>query len=202
MKKVTIILLTGLFFLAAGNIFAQKITSGSFAALKGQNTVNIQYDYSNLMVGKKTEKEYIEKGTIDRNKKKEGTGDTWAEAWETDKTSRFQPTFEKNLNGVLNAIDLIAKEDEKDAKYTLIVHVTFIEPGFQSGVGPAKSATINMEVSLVETAAPATVLGTIVYDKIPSVNMMGYDFDTGSRVESCFDRAGGNIGHVILKALK
>jgi hypothetical protein len=202
MKKLTLILLTGFFFLAAGDIFAQKITSGSFAALKGQSVVNIQYDYSNLMIGKKTEKEYIEKGTIDRNKKKEGSGDAWAESWENDKTSRLQPTFERNLNGAISAINLDAKEDATDAKYTLIVHLTFIEPGFQSGVGPAKSATINLEVNLVETANPATILGTIVYDKIPSANMMGYDFDTGSRIESCFDRAGGNIGRVIVKAAK
>jgi hypothetical protein len=201
MKKVTFILLTGIFFLAAGDIFAQKITSGTFTELKGQSVVNIQYDYTNLMVGKMAEKDYIAKGTADRNKKKEGTGDTWAEAWQNDKTSRFQPTFEKYMNLVLNTIGIKVLE-ETDPKYTLVVHVTFIEPGFQSGVGPSKAATVSFDVSLVETTVPATVLGTIIYEKAPSAHMMGYDFDTGSRLESCFERAGENIGRIIAKASK
>ena len=60
MKKVTFILLTGHFFLLAGDIFAQKINSG-ICCTERTEYVNIQYDYSNLMVGKMTEKDYIEK---------------------------------------------------------------------------------------------------------------------------------------------
>ena len=59
---------------------------------------------------------------------------------------------------------------------------------FSSGVGPSKAATVNIDVTWLKPLLLATVLGTIVYEKIPSDNMMGYDFDTGSRLESCFDR--------------
>lgn len=58
-----------------------------------------------------------------------------------------------------------------------------------------------MTLDLVETANPGSILGHIVYDKVPSVNMMGYDFDTGTRIQSCYDRAGGNIGKLICKSL-
>jgi hypothetical protein len=35
--------------------------------------------------------------------------------------------------------------------------------------------------------------------KVQSVNMMGYDFDTGARIQSCYDRAGDWMGSFLLK---
>ena len=52
MKKIAILILAGLFITTGGSIFAQKLKSGSFSALKGQTEVNLQYDYSNMAVGK------------------------------------------------------------------------------------------------------------------------------------------------------
>ncbi len=203
MKKIAFLLLTMVFMFTVGSLQAQKIKEGSLAALKGQTVVNIQYDWSKMSVGKfKSEQAYVEDGIADRNKKKPGTGDEWAVKWNSDKAERFQPMFEKELNDQLKNCGLSGTMNASDAQYTLIVITTFMEQGFQSGVGVSKPATINMVVDLVETANPGNVLAKIVYDKVPSVNMMGYDFDTGSRVMSCYDRAGGNIGKLICKNLK
>ncbi|MBE0646648.1 MAG: hypothetical protein IH596_02570 [Bacteroidales bacterium] len=202
MKRFVLILLAGMLATASGSLFAQKLKSGSLSALNGQTTVNIQYDYSQLKVGKLAQTDYIAKGITDRNKKKAGSGDTWAVAWETDKTARFQPMFEKNLNGKLDACGLKATENASDASYTLVVHINFIEPGFQSGVGMSKPALVNMVIDLVESGNPGTPIATIDYPKIQSVNMAGYDFDTGSRIQSCFDRAGDNVGKFICKTMK
>lgn len=197
------ILLVLMFGLVSGvSLFAQKLKSGSLASLKGQSVVNLKYDYSGLKVGKLAESDYLTKGTADRNKKQAGSGDTWVQAWQNDKSSRYQPMFEKNLNGKIDGCGLAAKENADDATYTLVVHVNFIEPGFQSGVGMSKPALVNMAIDLVETSNPGTVLAVIDYPKIQSVNMMGYDFDSGSRIQSCFDRAGDNLGGMICKNLK
>jgi hypothetical protein len=200
MKKLSIILLVSAFVLSAGNLFSQKLKSGDFKVLKGQTTVNLKYDYASMVVGKfKNEQDYIENATAERNKKKPGSGDEWAKKWESDKTERFQPMFEKSFNSKLSDAGITGKEGAADAKYTLIVKTVFLEQGFQSGMGVSKPAYINMEVELVETANPGAVLAAIEYDKIQSVNMMGYDYDTGERIKSCYDRAGDNIGKLIEK---
>lgn len=194
--------MVSVFILSGGQLFSQKLKSGDLNILKGQTVINLQYDYSNLAVGKyKNEADYIENGIADRNKKKEGSGDEWAKKWASDKTERFQPMFEKNLNGKLSDAGITAKEGANDAKYTLIIKTTFLEQGFQSGMGVSKPAYINMIVDLVETANPGTVLAVIDYNKIQSVSMMGYDYDTGERIKSCYDRAGDNIGKLIVKTI-
>jgi hypothetical protein len=203
MKKMIVVLFCGLLLASSGLLYGQKIKSGDFKVLQGQSTLNLQYDYSNMAVGKfKVEEEYIKDGIADRNKKKPGSGDEWAQKWASDKSERFQPMFEKNLNGEIKDCGLTGVPNAGDAKYTLIVRTTFLEQGFQSGVGPSKPAYINLVVDLVETANPGTILATIEYPKVQSANMMGYDYDTGGRIMSCYDRAGGNIGNLSCKNMK
>ena len=199
MKRLSILLFISVFLLSAGNNFAQKLKSGDLKMLKGQTTLNIQYDYSQMKVGKKNADDFVAEGIIERNKKKPGSGDEWAGKWKSDRTDRYQPTFEKNFNDKTSNAGTTIKEGASDARYTLIVKVTFFEPGFQSGVGISKPASLNMDIDVVETSAPDKVLANIEYNKIPSKNMMGYDFDTGSRVQSCFDRAGDDFGKFFLK---
>jgi hypothetical protein len=199
MKRLGLFLLISVFMFSAGDMMAQKLKSGDLKMLKGQGVLNIRYDYSQMKVGKKTADEYIAEGTADRNKKKAGSGDEWAAKWISDRTERFQPTFEKNFNDKTSGAGTTIKDGAADAKFTLVVRVTFYEPGFQSGVGVSKPASLNMIIDVVETAAPDKVLAAVEYNKIPSKNMMGYDFDTGARVQSCFDRAGDDYGKFFYK---
>ena len=200
MKKISIILLLGAFLFPGTTIFAQcKQVSGDVSVLRGQLVINLQYDYSNLSVGKfKDEKDYVAKRVDDMNKKKPGDGDRWAEAWNNDRTSRYQPTFERNLNAITGKFNVTFKENATDAKYTLIVKTTFIEPGFNVGI-TRQNAWIKLEIDLVETANPGTVLASMQMKREDSVNMMGYDFDTGSRIQSAYDRAGDHLGAFLVK---
>lgn len=197
------LLLAGLILLVAGDLSAQKLKSGSFTTLKGQTVINLQYDYSGMAVGKfENEQDYINKRVADLNKKEAGTGDKWAEAWVADRDGRFHPMFEKNLNVKLDAVGAVGKQNATDAKYTLIVRTLFTEPGYNIGV-TRQNAYINMMVDLVETSNPGTVIGTVELKNAQSVYMGGYDFDTGSRIQSCYDRAGDWLGNFLLKnALK
>ncbi len=200
MKRIVLMLLVGVFITIGGSLFAQKLKSGSFGALKGQTAVNLQYDYSNMVVGKfKKESDYINKRVADMNKKEAGSGDTWAKAWVNDRSARFQPMFETNFNGTADKCGISGQEGA-DAAYTLIIKTIFTEPGFNVGV-TRKNAYINMIVNLVETSNPDKILGSCEYKNIQSVNMMGYDFDTGGRIQSCYDRAGDNVGKFICKSI-
>jgi hypothetical protein len=203
MKKTVILLFISMLLLTGGKAFSQKLKSGSLSVLKGQKVLNLQYDYSKMKVGKfETEEAYVADATSDRNKKKEGSGDEWASKWRSDKEQRFQPMFEKNFNGKISDCGLSAVPNSTDAQYTMIFRVTALEQGFQSGVGVSKPAYISIVVEIVDSKAPETPIATIEYPKCQSVNMMGYDYDTGSRVASCFDRAGDDIGKLFCKNMK
>ena len=204
MKKINILFLMGVFLLPGMTIFAQcKLVSGNVSVLKGQSVINLQYDYSRMAVGKfKNSDDYVANRTADMNKKKPGDGDRWAEAWRNDRTSRYQPMFEKNLNQIVGRFNVTCKENATDAKYTLIIRTTFTEPGYNIGIS-RQNAWIKMEVDLVETSNPGTVLASMLMKREDSANMMGYDYDTGGRIQSAYDRAGDHLGAFLVKnALK
>jgi hypothetical protein len=203
MKRVSILLLSGIFLFSGIITFGQKLKSGELKVLKGQTIINLQFDFSKTTIGKfKNEEDYISNGIAERNKKKAGSGDEWAEKWKSDKTSKFQPAFENEFNDALRAFNVKGKVDAVEAKYTLICSTTFIEPGFNASMAISfakKPALINMTVDLVETANPGTILATIELNKVESKSMGGYDYDTGGRIESCYERAGDYLGTFLKK---
>jgi len=206
MKKISITLLISTLVLYSSNIFAQaKLLSGDMKVLKGQTEVILSYDYSTMGVGKyKSADEYASEKVAEMNKKKEGSGDAWLEKWKSDRTERFQPSFRKDFNGEVDSYNLSGKDDSPNAKYTFIVRTTFMEPGFNVSMVTSfakKPAYIDVLVDLVETANPGTVLATVEMKKIQSKNMGGYDYDTGGRVESCYERAGEYLGKFLVKTV-
>ncbi|MEP7107247.1 MAG: hypothetical protein ABI760_04680 [Ferruginibacter sp.] len=99
------------------NSMAQKLklTEGDLSALKSETSINFEFTYDHMSVGKyDTEQEYLEKKTAEYNKKEPGKGDAWAKSWVTDRQSRFEPKF----------IELFTKSSEmsesKTAKYTIL----------------------------------------------------------------------------------
>jgi hypothetical protein len=204
MKRISITMIMSIFLLFSVNLFAQaKLISGDMKVLKGQSEVILSYDYSNMAVGKyKNADEYTSQKVAEMNKKKEGSGDEWLEKWNNDRTARFQPAFRKDFNDEVDSYNLSGKDDSPNAKYTLIIRTTFTEPGFNASmaIGFAKKpAYIDVTIDLVETANPGTVLGTVEMKKIESKNMGGYDWDTGGRIESSYERAGEYFGKFLVK---
>ncbi len=189
MKKlatVLAVLAISLCFLPAN---AQKIkkTSGNDDILKPETSINIEFNYDDLSVGKyKSEQEYITAKTEEYNSKEAGKGDSWAASWKNDKESRFEPKF----------LDLFKEHSgmtvEKGAKYTLIFKTTAIEPGFNVGV-MRKNAQIDGEVWIVETANRANKAATFTITKVPGGTAFGYDFDTGLRISEAYAKAGKSL---------
>lgn len=175
-----------------------KITEGDLSALAGQTTVNIDFTYDNMSVGKfKKEQDYIDDRVVAYNKKEPGVGDTWATHWVDDRQSRFEPKF----------IELFEKysdlkvSSKKDAKYTLIVHTVSTEPGFNVGI-MRKNSEIDLEVLLVETADKSKVMAKLVANNIPGRSFGGYDFDTGLRIMESYEMGGKAIGKFIRDKIK
>ena len=115
-----------------------RIESGSVAFLKQETRVNLEYDYSDLKVGRNAkeclpEPEFIALGVAKRNAKKAGLGDTWRQEWVGQRPIRFQPKFQELLNKQF-ALDNIPLEFGafKDAKYTLILKTKMMLTGLLS----------------------------------------------------------------------
>jgi hypothetical protein len=164
-----------------------KVTSGNPDILKPESTVNIEFVYDNISVGKyKSEKEYIAAKTEEYNKKEAGTGDSWAKKWETDKANRYEPKFIElfTLNSGMTV--------KKDAKYTIIIKLLSIEPGYNIGIS-RKNAEIDVEILIVETANRENKACVISVNNIPGGTAFGYDFDTGLRISEAYANAGKKL---------
>ncbi len=200
MKNLTSII-AGAALLLAGTVSAQKWSTGKdLSYLKGQKDIAIQFTYDNLTVGKKgkTEADYIKEKTEDANKKEAGKGDAWLKAWKDARPNVYEPKFEELFNKAAGD-NFSGNRKNTSAKYTLIVHTTRIEPGFNIGV-MRQNAFCDFEVSIVETANPSNVLSKGVLMNQPGGQVMGYDFDSSSRVQECYAKAGKTLGKTLGKA--
>ncbi|MBN8788606.1 MAG: hypothetical protein J0I84_16070 [Terrimonas sp.] len=176
--------------------FAQriKVLEGDIPAdFKDQKSVNTEFTYENIGVGKyDKEEDYIKAKTEEYNQKEPGRGDNWAKSWIADRKNRFEPKFDELFT---KYSDLTLN---KNSKYTIIFHTTFLEPGFNIGI-TRKNATINGEALIVETANKSKVLAKISIDKAPGKSFWGNDYDTGERLSECYATAGRAVGKFVKK---
>ncbi|MFT4019864.1 MAG: hypothetical protein QM668_23065 [Agriterribacter sp.] len=176
--------------------FAQriKVLEGDIPAdFKDQKSVNTEFTYENIGVGKyDKEEDYIKAKTEEYNQKEPGRGDNWAKSWIADRKNRFEPKFDELFT---KYSDLTLN---KNSKYTIIFHTTFLEPGFNIGI-TRKNAIINGEALIVETANKSKVLAKISIDKAPGKSFWGNDYDTGERLSECYATAGRAVGKFVKK---
>lgn len=146
------------------------------------------------------EEDYIESRKKELNFKAPGTGDKWAIAWVDDRKSQFEPKFLELFNKESNCIG----GSKPEAKYTMIIHTSFSEPGYNLGPFPGgrKNASINADVTIVETADRSRSICTITIDGAPGRGGLGYDFDTGFRIQECYAVCGKRLSTMINKIKK
>ncbi len=205
MKKLFLSIFVLLLLSTINQASGQKIRleSGKLGFLKDVKTLNLKYSYDNMKVGKfDNEQEYVDQKMADYNKKEPGNGERWHESWIKDRKSRFQPKFELLLNETFAAkkLDLRARPDT-DSPYTMIFHTTFTEPGFNVGVA-RKNAYIDAEVLIVKSDDPNNVLARISIDNSPGRQAFGNDYDTGSRIQEAYAKAGKELAYFIWKNTK
>lgn len=197
--KATKLLFVGVLAIAALTASAgtTKKVEGSSAALKGQTTVNVEFDYSNFNVGKMSEADYLTKKVAEYNKKEPGRGDSWKASWNNDRKSRYEPHFFE----LFNKVSGLQGGNNPSAKYTFIVRVKRIEPGYNIVVSQ-KYAEVDLEIVLVETANKDKVLGKWTVTRAPGRTYGGNDYDTGVRISEAFEKAAKDFGNTLAKELK
>ncbi|HRP32753.1 MAG TPA: hypothetical protein PKV73_12720 [Agriterribacter sp.] len=195
MKSLKKLLLLSAIALTSLQLNAQRIrvTEGKVPDFSNEKSVNTEFTYENIGVGKfDKEADYIKTKTDEYNAKEPGRGDAWAKKWIDDREYRFQPKFDELFS---KYSDLTI---DKNAKYTIIFHTTFIEPGFNIGI-TRKNAFINGEALIVETANKSKVIARLSVDKAPGNAYWGNDFDTGERLSETYATAGKALGKFIKK---
>lgn len=188
--KIQLLLVCLLFWGLNGMAQRIKLVEGKVPSMKDVNT---EFTYNDISVGKyDKEEDYIKAKTDEYNKKEAGTGDSWAIKWKDDREQRFEPKFD----------ELLTKYGElslnKNAKYTIIFHTQFMEPGFNIGI-TRRNAYINGEALIVETADKSKVVAKITIEKAPGNSYWGNDFDTGARLAETYATAGKALGKFIKK---
>ena len=187
-----------LMVLISATSFGQKIkvVKGHIHELAGISELKIAYDYSGLAVGKfEKEADYIEKKVSDKNEDEAGTGDKWKKAWFDDRPLRYEPKFEELLS---NYAPAIKSGPDVEAEITMMVHTTFIEPGYNVGVS-RKSALINLELTFLKGEEPILEM---TLSKSPGSGAMGNDYDTGYRISEAYAKAGKSLGKYLTSNLK
>jgi len=197
MKKDRLLLVC-LFCLISIASFGQKIkiVSGSINNLQGMSEVKLEYDYSGLGVGKfDVEADYVDKKVNEKNEDEAGTGDSWKEKWYNDRPLRFEPKFEELFG---NYAPGIKSGKDVAAEITLLVHTTFIEPGYNVGVS-RRPALINLELIFLKGDEELLVMTMM---KSPGNAPMGHDYDTGWRISEAYAKAGKSLGKYLSDKLK
>lgn len=202
MKKVLV--LAVLFISTMMTAQKMKVVKGDYGFLKGQTALNIEFDYSNLKLMKenKTEAQYIDDRVKDLNDKNKGVGDIWKKKWLGSREAIWNPKFLELVNVVLvkKKKDLTFQEGLTTAKYTLIVDVAWIFPGWDAMVmkQPAKVST---NLKFVETANKSNVLLEIYSEHAPG-DQWGNNFSNESRIGEGFAKTGKSLAGLILKNSK
>ena len=171
---------------------------GDLTMLVGQTKMLVEYDFDDLDMGKEgSESEYLEKKRTDLNKKEAGKGDKFVEGWKKNQTERYEPKFEELFNKTMKG-KMDISQSNKDAKYKLIVKTLTLYPGYNVGVSKMP-AYVSFAFIIVETANPDKILSKTVVKNVVGSQVMGYDFDAGSRLQESYAKAGKMLAAYIKK---
>lgn len=202
--KNKILILASALFLSVTGAFAQKYTEGdkSLSFLAGETSFCIKFDYTDMLVGKMPEADYIEKKKAEYNAKQKGKGEKWEKNWLDARDNRYEPKFEDLFNKYLQEISGSCSQEDTTAKYTLIVRTVMTEPGFNA-VAMKRVPFCNYQITWVETAT-GTVMAKGILNNVQGVIFGGsdFDFDPTNGIVECYAKAGKMMAKKIVKAMK
>lgn len=205
MKKIKLLAIIG-FVTIAGVANAQKIVEGdkNLSFLKGEKKFNIEYDYTDMLVGKKPESEYLQEKIDKGNAKQPGKGDKWAEKWKNNRASIYEPMFDELINKMLfkGKTNAVAAKGEKDAKYTIKVKTVMTEPGFNSVV-MKQNPFCRFEIYFIEISSGKVMAkGLITAQGVLASGGSDWDFDPTNQIKECYAKAGKVVGSTMAKKMK
>ncbi|KXX67473.1 hypothetical protein AVL50_25735 [Flammeovirga sp. SJP92] len=173
-----------------------KVKKGKLSALSKVTSYDVVFSYENMNVGKMTEEDYVAEKVKAYNKKEKGRGDEWKGKWIADRNERFEPKFITLFNKSSDG-QVKIKEGDSNCPYEMHVRTTDTEPGFNVGV-MRKNAYISMEISFIEKKTQKVLVLIELLDA-RGRSVQGYDFDTGTRLEEGYAKAGKGLGNFFRK---
>ena len=181
-----------LFILVFGvSAMAQEVKKGDYSFLKGETSLKVTYDYSDMMVDKK---EYDEAAFLEKQNSK--NGDEWGEKWVESRTSSYQPLFEASINEELKKRDLLVSETA-ESNYTMVVKTTSTWPGLNSGT----PTFIWLEIIYMDNATQ-TEVARYTLDKVNGQRTVGVGLSYTKRVGLAYEKAAGELGEAMAKSIK
>ena len=173
---------------------AQEIllAQGSFKILIDEKTVNLEFTYDSLQVGKyKNESDYVKKKVTEINKKYPGKGDSWALQWTAQRKEYFEPWFVKAFKASSG------KDTSLTSRYTLIFNTSYIEQGFSSSaILVHKNPEIRGELILIDSKDGNKIIAKAKITK--AMGKAGPHFETGEHLEGAYAEAGDSAGAFVL----
>ena len=174
-----------------------KVTSGSFAALKGIALFDVKFDYSNLKVDKfKTEEEFLKEKMKKREAK--GTDDDFQKSWFADREDRYEPKFVESFNKREPSIQV---GENNGAPYVMTVKTTWIYPGYNVGAW-RQDSKINTTITVLEKDNPGKILLVADYTDVPGSGAMGNDYNSGYRISESYAKLAKELVADIKKGKK
>ncbi|MDQ0592511.1 hypothetical protein QFZ37_000880 [Chryseobacterium ginsenosidimutans] len=200
MKKLLLFMLIAVSTVAMAQKF--KIQSGDLKFLKGTETINVVFDYSEMKLMKEnyTEAEYVPRRIEELNKKTEGSGNIWKKQWERSKEELWNPKFITVFNKVLSKEGVNTKlQENTNSPYTLVVKVKWVYPGWDAGI-MKQPAKVNTQLTFMESDSKK-VLCDIESLEAPG-DQWGSNFNNETRVGEGFAKTGKTLAQKIEKAVK
>lgn len=191
------ILIFSVFFLLSMSFYAQSITltSGSLDPLKGEKVIKFEFTYDEMVVGKLTEREYVDKKVADYNDKEAGKGDEWRKNWVEDRANRFEPKFLELFNKYMEEVGVVSGSE--GANYVVVFNTEFTEPGFNVGV-MRKNASIDMSGKILHIES-GDQIASIKIKNSSANSFSGFDFDSGFRIQESYAKAGREFAKFLIK---
>lgn len=175
-----------------------KVASGNFDFLKGETELNLIMDYSSMTFYKEKmdENAYIKKRSNDilNDGKGKDEVDEWRKSWEFSKETRFPEKFTILMSRYL---DIRAKKNNPEAKYTLNVKTIWIYPG---GFMP-QNAKVSTILTFTETANPNIILLQINSKEAPGAGVTGFG-NLNIRITEGYAKTAKSLAKMLSKKVK
>jgi len=200
-KRIIFIFALALTALSYGQ--KMKIQKGDFSFIKDQKEVNVEFSYDNLTLFKdnRSNDKYVKERTAELEEKARGKGKAWAKKWMSSRELIYTPKFLELVNKYVGKKKgMYFGENISDAKYTLIVDVIWIYPGYNVGV-MRKGAKLSTKLTFVETANRDNVLLELTAKNAPG-DRYGGSFSNEDRIGEGFAKTGKTLAGMIIKKAK
>ena len=179
-----------------------KLKDGDPSTLANETSFNVKIDFSQAKFYKEnmSEEAYIEKRMKEiADDKGPEEAEKWKKDWELHKNEKMYEKF-------INAIEKKGKKGvtfskDGDAKYTLIIQVDWIHPGWYGGVAKSPSK-LNTTLIFVETANPDNVVLKLTCTKAYGDQYPVGIPNTNDRISRAFDIVGVGLGKFMKKKFK